>query len=351
MRISELTEEERPQWDAYVRDAAGGLPQHLSGWRDVLARTYQYETHFLMATEADEDGDERIVGVAPIFRVSSRLLGDTVSTMPGGLCADSPAIAQALIERGREIAGNARVKRFLIQDTRQQWPGDLQTTSHHEEWWVTLVEDEETLSKRLHRNIRRQIRMARRNGLTVEIDRTGALAGEFHQVLSRFTHQAGTPVFGRDFLENVIDVFPGGFNIVVVRYEETPIGAYFQLEMGDAIYGMWGAALHEYLKLRPVYLAYWEIMADAMAHGFAYLDMGRSPVDSNASKFKAQWGGESRPIYQQVASLTGEEAAASVADSVQSDARFLSFRKIWPKVPLPIATFLGPRLRRHVPFA
>jgi FemAB-related protein (PEP-CTERM system-associated) len=351
MRISELTEEQRPQWDAYVRNAAAGLPQHLSGWRDVLQRTYQYETHFLMAIEVGADGDERIVGVAPVFNVASRLVGDTVSTMPGGICADSPEVAQALIERGREIAGRTRAKRFLIQDTRQQWPGSLQTTNHHEEWWVTLAADEEAMSKRLHRNIRRQIRMARRNGLTVEIDRTGALAGEFHQVLSRFTHQAGTPVFGRDFLENVIDVFPGGFNIVVVRNEETPIGAYFQLEMGDAIYGMWGAALHETLKLRPVYLAYWEIMVDALTHGFTFLDMGRSPVDSNASKFKAQWGGESRPIYQQVAGLTGGQAAASVADSVQSDARFLSFRKIWPKVPLPIATFLGPRLRRHVPFA
>jgi len=351
MRISELTELQRPQWDEYVHSAADGLPQHLSGWRDVLERTYSYETHFLMATESGSDGDERIVGVAPIFRVSSRLLGDTVSTMPGGLCANSPAIAQALIERGKEIARRARAKRFLIQDTRQQWSDDLQTSSHHEEWWLTLAGDEETLSKRLHRNIRRQIRMARRNGLTVEIDRTGALASEFHQVLSRFTHQAGTPVFGRDFLENVIDVFPGGFNIVVVRHEGTPIGAYFQLEMGDAIYGMWGAALHEYLKLRPVYLAYWEIMVDAMAHGFTFLDMGRSPADSNASKFKAQWGGESRPIYQQAARLDGKQPAVGVTDSVQSDARFLSFRKIWPRVPLPIATFLGPRLRRHVPFA
>ena len=258
---------------------------------------------------------------------------------------------QALIQRGQEIARKGGAKRFMLQDTRQMWTGNWQTSTHHEEWRVDVGDDVDALSKRLHRNIRRQIRMATRNGLTVEIDRTGALVGEFHDVLSRFTHQAGTPVFGRNFLNNVIDVFPDGFNIVVVRHEGAPIGAYFQLQMGDTIYGMWGAALHEHLKLRPVYLAYWDILVDAIDNGYAFLDMGRSPTDSNASKFKAQWGGTSRPIYQQVANLRNDQQVASVATSVQSDARFLSFRQIWPKVPFPIACFLGPRLRRHVPFA
>ena len=49
-----------------------------------------------------------------------------------------------------------------------------------------------------------------------------------------------------------------------------------RVEMGAANYGVWGAALHEYLELRPVYLAYWELLADSIARGFARLDMGRT---------------------------------------------------------------------------
>ena len=39
MSITELTPDEQPAWDAYVRQAVGGLPQHLSGWQTVLQET------------------------------------------------------------------------------------------------------------------------------------------------------------------------------------------------------------------------------------------------------------------------------------------------------------------------
>ena len=107
---------------------------------------------------------------------------------------------------------------------------------------------EEELSKRLHRNIRRQVRRAEENGLRVQTDRNGELVGDFYRVLSRFTHQAGTPVFSQDFLNNVVRYLAGNFNVVMVYMDDTAIGGYFQLELGDTVYGVWGATLHEYLE-------------------------------------------------------------------------------------------------------
>lgn len=40
MRVTELTRGERGLWDAFVRAAPHGLPQHLSGWQEVLSKTY-----------------------------------------------------------------------------------------------------------------------------------------------------------------------------------------------------------------------------------------------------------------------------------------------------------------------
>lgn len=145
--------------------------------------------------------------------------------------------------------------------------------------------------------------------------------------------------------------FPQGHNIAVVYAGGNPIAGYFQLEMGAANYGVWGAALHEYLELRPVYLAYWELLADSIARGFARLDMGRTPLDSNTSKYKGQWNGQPIPIYQQTAVLRGNSEAASVSARAQSDGKFQLVRQLWPKLPFPVAQFLGPKLRRHVPFA
>ena len=344
--ITELTDRDCPAWDAYVKNAALGLPQHLSGWRDVLYNTYGYETPFLIARQG-----ERVVGVLPLFLVRSVLMGNTAMTMPGGLCAEDAEVAAELINGGKEIARQARAKHFIVQDTRQTWPADLHTTTHHVHWIVDVNVDAESLWKGLDGNIRRQVRIARRNGLTVEIDRTGKCLGEFYDVFSRHTHQIGTPVFGRDFLEHIIETFPGGFNIAIVRAEGGPIGGYFQLEMGSTVYGLWGASLHEYLKQRPVYLVCWELLKDSNANGYHFLDMGRSPTGSNASKFKGQWGGVSRPIYQQVTGTGPAGTNEGITHRLKSDGKLQLGMQLWPKLPLPVVQYLGPKLRRHVPFA
>jgi hypothetical protein len=271
--------------------------------------------------------------------------------MPGGLCADDDHTASQLIARGQELTARVSANRFVIHDTHRVWPADLATTCAHESWVVDVRKGEDELWRSLHRNVRRQVRMSRRNNLTVEVDRTGSRIDHFYDVLSRFSHQAGTPVYGRNFLENVVESFPDGNNIVVVYLEGQPIGGYFQLEMGNTNHGVWGATLHEYLNLRPVYLAYWQILADTVAHGFEFLDMGRSPLNSNASKYKGQWSGTSTPVYQQVVSTGSRQKDVSVATQTQSDARFQRFQQIWPKLPFAVAQFLGPKLRRHVPFA
>ena len=355
MIVTELTHQDRADWDAYVRAAPGGLPQHLSAWRDVLEATYGYRTRYLLARDEKRNQSDgaasSIVGVMPLFLVPSFLTGRTLSTMPGGLCADNDTVAQALIARATEIADACNARRLVVQDGRTAWTlPTANTSAHHEAWLVDVSGSEEELSGRLHRNIRRQIRMAEKNGLTTRIDRSGETADDFYAVLSRFTHQSGTPVFGRSFVANVVKYLGGHYNIVTVYHEEKPIGSYFQLEMAETVYGVWGATLHEYLNLRPVYLAYWEILADANRHGFTCVDMGRSPAESNASKFKRQWGGESVPIFQQTISLNGSQDA-SVTERTQSDGRLRSFMQIWPHIPFPVAQFLGPKLRRHVPFA
>lgn len=345
MHIIELTAETRPLWDEYVRNSPHGLPQHLSGWQDVQRRTYGHEPHYLMALE-----DGRVAGVLPLFLIRSLWLGNTTRTMPGGLCADSEAAALALIEAGRAWAKAVGARRFGIADSRRCWPADLPATSDHVYWLVDVRADAESLWQGLDGNIRRQVRIARRNGLHVTIDRSGRLLGAFYDVFSDFAHQSGTPLFGRYFLENVIERFPNGFSIAVVYQEERPLGGYFQLEFGRTIYGMWGGTPRQNLPLRPVYLAFWEILEDATQNGFQFVDMGRSPAGSNASSFKGQWGGVSYPVYQQGV-VFDRERASNPAPDIKQGRPFQLITYLWPKMPLPVARYLGPKLRRHVPFA
>lgn len=321
------------------------MPQHLSGWREVQRQTYNHQPNYLMAMEGGQ-----VLGVLPLFLIRSVWLGNTVRTMPGGLCAEDDEVALALIERGFKWAETTHARRFFIADTQQAWPGDLLTTSDHVHWVLDVHPETEALWKNLDDNIRRQVRIARDNRLRVVIDRTGQSLEAFYSVFSDFAHQSGTPLFSLKFLKNVVKTFPDGFSIAVVYQEERPLGGYFQLEMGHTIYGVWGGTPRQFLKLRPVYLAYWEIIQDASQQGFHCLDMGRSPTGSNASKFKGQWGGVSQPVYQQGV-LFGHDRSSRPGNEFQQGRLFKLVTQLWPKLPLPIARYLGPRLRRHVPFA
>lgn len=371
----------RQDWDLYVTQAAGGLPWHLSQWTEILYRTGGYETCFLMVRT--EQG--QVAGVLPLFFISSLLVGKTATTLPGGFCAESGEAARALVAAGRRRARVAGLQRFVIHDSRVDWQpvlhqGGLASwdgpamslTSHceHEYWLVDLRPGVEALWGQLHRNVRRQVRIAQRNGLVVEVDRTGTALAEFYGVFSRFAHQAGTPVFGQYFLENVVASFPNAFNIALVRREGEVIGGYFQLEMGNTVYGLWGAALPETLELRPTYLAYWEMLRESASRGFQFLDMGRSPAASTTSRFKGQWGGVAAPVFQHMAPLSRDDSVGSATEmarphkagvettmyQIDSDGKFADGRmqlmaRFWPHLPYSVATYLGPKLRRHVPFA
>jgi FemAB-related protein (PEP-CTERM system-associated) len=345
MRVTELCREQWGRWDAYVRQAPGGLPQHLAGWQTVLHNTYGYQTRYLLA----QRDDGAIAGVLPLFVLRSPLFGSTLTTLPGGLCADDEEAACALLVEAQKLTGVVHAKRLVLHDSREAWQAGLHSTCDHESWLLDLEGGEAKVLASLDRNIRRQIRIAERNALKAVVDRTGAKLDDFYSVLSRFTHQVGTPIFARKFLAEVIAAFPNGFNIVIVYQNEAPVGGYFQLELGKRNFGVWGATLHEYLELRPVYLAYWTVIADSIAQGFETLDLGRSPAGSNASRYKAQWAMRSQPIYQQTWS-PGEQLVTSVAKQAQSDERFQTFRRIWPKLPLPVAEFVGPLIRRQIPF-
>ena len=347
MEIVKLTSENYPLWNEYVTASPNGLPQHLAEWREIIAETYGCQTCYLMAMEG-----KRPFGIIPLFFIRSRLLGNRAVTMPGGLCADDGQTAAALIQEAMAMADQAGMKQLTLQDGRLPYATIAQTSDQHVHWIIELTDGVDAAWSSLGRETRRQVRLASKNGLTVKIDTHPDRLNDFYDVFSRFTRQVGTPVFGRDFLQRITAVFPHNYTIAVVYKEEQPIGGYFQLLHGNTVYGTWGATLQPYLAERAVYLAYWEILNRAVADGYQYWDMGRSPKGSGASTFKAKWRGISHPVYQQIVAANGRLQNGNVAatSNIHSDAKLQQFSRIWRKLPLSLTRKMGPVLRKHIPF-
>jgi hypothetical protein len=250
-----------------------------------------------------------------------------------------------LLTAAEELARDSGVSRLELHDSRAVWPG-LAATDAHQAWRVALQRGPEALWERLDRNVRRQVKMAERNGLIADTTRDGGGLDAFYDVLRRVTHALGTPVFGREFLDRVIAAFPGHCSTTVVRMGTRPVAGYFQMELGATVFGLWGGGLAEVRDLRAGYLAHWEIMREASQRGMAWLDMGRSPRGSGAAEFKAQWGAAPAPLYQQAIRLDGRGEGSVGAPG----AAYGIAARWWSRLPLGLATALGPQVRRHVPF-
>lgn len=65
---------------------------------------------------------------------------------------------------------------------------------------------------------------------------------------------------------------------------------------------------------------------------------------------KANGAVSHQPVYQQVTGIRKPTEGATVVTQAQTDGGFRTFRRLWPKLPFPVAQFLGPKVRRHIPF-
>ena len=347
MHIIEMRETDRDRWDEYVRHSQRAVPQHLSGWQAVMQRTYGYRTRCLMAVDGN-----RVEGVLPLFEVRSWLLGRSLNSMPGGVCAECGHVGEMLLAHAKEIARETDSRCVILHDSRRQWLDGFDTTSNHATWILSMCDGAEATWRNVPRNVRRFVRIARENGLIAEVATGVDRLETFYRTFSSFVRQLGTPIFSRAFLRNIADAFPGQYSTVCIRKGDQVVGAFFQLLLGDTIYNTWGASLPEYREIGPTYLAHWELMRFGIENGYCFLDMGRSPLDSGGFEFKKRWGGQMQMIYQQSYALNGRRAVmVDPARQVTTDAKLKMLTRVWSRLPLPVAEALGPQVRRHIPFA
>jgi len=74
-------------------------------------------------------------------------------------------------------------------------------------------------------------------------------------------------------------------------------------------------------------------------------DSARSPIDGGTYRFKLGWGAVERPLAWRRLSPTGDSLTAKAAGD---SALLQRLSAIWSRLPLPLTTRLGPRLRRRI---
>jgi len=184
------------QWDAYVEQAPKATFFHLSGWKEVLERSFGHRTFFLYAEEAGA-----ITGILPLAQVKSVLFGNSLSSLPfcvyGGIVADSEAAAVALRGEACKLAEQLKVGALELrnfEDSDADWPvKELYYTFRK-----TIEPDDDVNLKAIPNRQRAMIRKGIKEGLGSEWDEN---TSRLYRVYSESVKNLGTPVFSAKYLQ------------------------------------------------------------------------------------------------------------------------------------------------------
>jgi hypothetical protein len=106
----------------------------------------------------------------------------------------------------------------------------------------------------------------------------------------------------------------------------------------------WASSLYAYNRISPNMLLYWSFMERAITEGVSLFNFGRCSPGAGTHRFKRQWGSRDEQLHwYQYGS--GDQAATPSPD----DGAYAWGPKIWRRLPLPVATALGPWIVRSIP--
>ena len=326
-------------WDTAVRSQAGWTPFHLAGWRDVIAESLGHECLYL---EAAAGGATK--GVLPLVRVRSRVFGHFLISMPfvnyGGPLGDSEAV-QALGARAEALARQDRVSLLELR-SRTALPLDLPVSHRKITVVLDLPADPASLWQALGSKVRSQIKRPQKEGLTVRFG--SDQVDSFYAVFAAHMHDLGTPVMPRRFFRSIARVFAAESWFGCVYQGNRPLACGAGFRWDDEFELTWASSLTAFSRIAPNMLLYWSFLERAIADGARVFNFGRCTPGSGTHRFKRQWGSRDETLWWYQLPRSG-----AVGTPSPDDPRYRWGPRLWRKLPLSIATALGPRIVRFIP--
>lgn len=329
--------------EAYVAAHPAATAYHRPAWLEVIHRAFGHETKYLVARTSHTG----VVGVLPLVLFASRLFGRFAVSMPfvnyGGIVADGPVAAQALLDAAVAYTTDSGGTHLELRHTAQRFPG-LQARRHKVAMRLRLESTPDDQWQALDRKVRNQVRKGEKSGLQVRVGGS-ELVRSFYAVFARNMRDLGTPVYGIRFFEEVLKAFSQTTRVFVVTLERQPVAASIVHWHRDTIEVPWASAIRDFNPLCANVLLYWEMVRFAAIGGFRTFDFGRSTPGEGTFHFKRQLGAEATELVWEYWSANGR----ALPDLSPHNAKYALAIRSWQRLPLPIATAVGPLIVRNIP--
>jgi len=335
---------EDAQWDA--RLAAQGRDETFfqgTAWARVLKETYAFTpAYFATLVEG------QVHALLPIMEVDSRLTGRRGVSLPftdycQPLASDSPGF-QELFDQAVGYGLDRRWKYLELRGGQQFLPSapPSQQFYVHE---ITLADDEKRMFATLAPPVRRAVRKAQKQGLTVEILTSAEGMRQFYSLQCRTRRKHGLPPQPFRFFQNVQKCIlaQGAGIIILARLGQRAVAGNVFLHAGPQAIYKFGASDETMLELRGNDLVMWEGIKYYASRGFRNLHLGRTSLaNEGLRRFKLGWGAREHSINYFKYDL---RKSAFVRDR---DKAFGWHNRVFAALPLSWSRCLGALLYRHV---
>ena len=327
------------EWNAAVAVLPGATASHLYGWKSVIEQVYQHDCPYLVARDHD-----RIVGLLPLVDVRSFAFGRYLVSMPflnAGGPVGPDAVIRELTAAATELAVSRKARSLELRCTREL---PIELTMHSEKVGCVLDLPEQTdqLWSGLGGKLRSQVRRPQKEGVEV---RFGAdQIAPFFQVFARNMRDLGSPTHSAQFFDVIARELGENVWFGCAYLKDQPIAAGCGLVYNGEFEITWASALREFNAVAPNMLLYWSFMERSVQHGLRIFNFGRSTPGSGPHRFKLQWGSRDVPLYW-YRNASKADAAGPKADSGSMSLA----TRIWRRMPVPVATMIGGRLRGGIP--
>jgi FemAB-related protein (PEP-CTERM system-associated) len=155
----------------------------------------------------------------------------------------------------------------------------------------------------------------------------------------------GTPVYSASFFRHVVGAFPDESRVFVVMLGQQPVAASLVHWYGTRIEVPWASSLREFNPLCANVLLYWHMVRFAVERGFGTFDFGRSTPGEGTFQFKQQWGAAPRELVWEY----WTRQAGAVPELNPKNPKFELAIRTWQRLPVGVATRLGPLVVRNIP--
>jgi serine/alanine adding enzyme len=333
-------------WDAYVTGHADASAWQLAAAVGIGAASFGLRSYFLGA----RDAGGRLRGVLPL--VEQRLVPWTrcLVSLPfctyGGVLADDEAALAALLQGAEDLAARRGAERILLRHSRAvpaiSWAQSLDKVS----MVLPLPDSVAELQKMLGSKLRSQVRRADRENPEVRIGGAELLA-DFYPVFCSVMRDLGTPVYPLRFFAAVCAALQSRASVVVIYLAGKPVSGAILVQWRDGMEVPWAATLGRVKSLSVNMRLYWELLQLALTRGCRSFDFGRSSVDAGTYRFKSQWGAQPVQLHWHCWSRAGADAVAGPQDG---QSRLALAVRLWSRMPLPVANWLGPIISPNLPW-